>query len=186
MFRWTPGLWFSSNVRVHNSSPSIAQPLTLLFQVLKMRFTLPTIAFLTIVTGALAGSGEGNNHQQYSKHVSSMAHSTTLSHETVTTPIPTHSSKAVTPSKTSAVPSKSSFAVNPSKSAGGGSNSGHGGSGSGSGSDSGSESGSGGEEGGSETAPTYVPGNPAARIDAQEATFLGAALGALGAFVALV
>lgn len=67
--------------------------------------------------------------------------------------------------------------MEPSKSAGGG---GQGGSGSGSG------SGGGGEEGGEGTVPTFIPGNPAARIDTQEATFLGAALGVVGAFAALV
>lgn len=86
----------------------------------------------------------------------------------MTTPIPT-SSKTV-PGKSSAVPSKSSSAAKPSKSAGG-----HGGSGS-----------SSGGKGGEGSVPTYVPGNPAARIDAQEATFLGAALGVVGAFAALV
>lgn len=65
--------------------------------------------------------------------------------------------------------------MQPSKTAGGGG--GQGGSGSGSGSGSGE-----GEAG----VPPFVPGNPAARIDAQEATFLGAALGVVGAFAALV
>lgn len=68
--------------------------------------------------------------------------------------------------------------MQPSKSAGGGG--GQGGSGSGSG------SGGEGEGEGEGGVPTFVPGNPAARIDAQEATFLGAALGVVGAFAALV
>lgn len=72
--------------------------------------------------------------------------------------------------------------MQPSKSAGGGG--GQGGSGSGSGSGSGEGEGEG--EGGEGGVPPFVPGNPAARIDAQEATFLGAALGVVGAFAALV